>query len=84
MSVDPSSCVSGEALPEGPIVLFDAQCVLCSANAHFILTHDKAERFRLASMQGEVGASLFRAHGVDPSDPTSISCDRRIDRQERQ
>lgn len=23
-------------------------------------------------MQGDVGASLFRAHGVDPSDPTSI------------
>jgi predicted DCC family thiol-disulfide oxidoreductase YuxK len=72
MSVDPSSSVSRRALPEGPIVLFDAECVLCSANAQFILTHDKAERFRLASMQGDVGASLFRAHGVDPSDPTSI------------
>lgn len=60
------------ASSEGPIVLFDAKCVLCSANAQFILTHDKAERFRLASMQGDVGASLFRAHGVDPSDPTSI------------
>lgn len=60
------------ASSEGPIVLFDATCVLCSANAQFILSHDKAERFRLASMQGDVGASLFRAHGVDPSDPTSI------------
>lgn len=61
-----------QALLDGPIVLFDAKCVLCSANAQFILTHDKAGHFRLASMQGDIGASLFRAHGVDPSDPTSI------------
>ncbi len=59
-------------LPEGPIVLFDAECVLCSANAQFILKHDKAARFRLASMQGETGAALFRQHGMDPADPTSI------------
>lgn len=26
---------------EGPIILFDAQCVLCSANAQFILRHDR-------------------------------------------
>jgi predicted DCC family thiol-disulfide oxidoreductase YuxK len=72
MSDDRFLCASGQAPPEGPIVLFDAQCVLCSANAQFVLTHDKAERFRLASMQGDVGASLFRHHGVDPSDPSSI------------
>lgn len=57
---------------DGPIVLFDAECVLCSANALFILRHDRRRKFRLASMQGEVGASLFREHGLDPADPTSI------------
>lgn len=56
----------------GPIILFDAECVLCSANAQFILKHDKAARFRLASMQGEVGAELYRRHGMDPLDPSSI------------
>ncbi len=56
----------------GAIVLFDGECVLCSANAHFILTYDKAERFCLAAMQGTVGAALFREHGLDPADPTSI------------
>lgn len=66
------SKASGQATIEGTIVLFDAECVLCSANAQFILDHDKAERFRLASMQGDVGASLFRIHGLDPADPTSI------------
>ena len=57
---------------DGPIILFDAQCVLCSANARFILRHDKAGRFRLASMQGDVGASLYRAHGINPGDPDSM------------
>jgi predicted DCC family thiol-disulfide oxidoreductase YuxK len=61
-----------ESLPAGSIVLFDAKCVLCSANAQFILTHDKAGRFHLASMQGAVGAALFRQHGLDPANPTSI------------
>lgn len=61
-----------EALPAGSIVLFDAECVLCSANAQFILKHDKISRFYLASMQGAVGAALFRRHGLNPSDPTSI------------
>lgn len=60
------------ATPDGPIILFDAECVLCSSNAQFVLTHDKARRFRLASMQGEVGAALYRAHGMDPLDPISI------------
>ncbi len=55
-----------------PIVLFDAQCVLCSANAQFILTYDRQRQFRLASMQSEVGAGLFRAHGMDPADPDTI------------
>ncbi|RJY08426.1 thiol-disulfide oxidoreductase DCC family protein [Aurantiacibacter aquimixticola] len=60
------------ALPDGPIILFDAECVLCSANAEFILTHDRAERFHLASMQGDVGAALFRRHGIDPQDPETL------------
>lgn len=55
-----------------PIILFDAECVLCSANAQFVLKHDKVGRFRLASMQGEVGAALYRAVGMDPRDPSSL------------
>ena len=56
----------------GPIILFDAECVLCSANARFVLKHDKAGHFRLASMQGAVGAAIYREHGMDPTDPSSI------------
>jgi len=57
---------------DGPIILFDAQCVLCSANARFILRHDRRRRFRLAAMQGATGAALFRQHGIDPTDPDTI------------
>lgn len=56
----------------GPIILFDAECVLCSANAQFVLRHDKAGYFRLASMQGDIGAALYRSHGLDPENPDSM------------
>lgn len=55
-----------------PIILFDAECILCSANAQFVLKHDKRARFRLASMQGTVGTELCLAHGLDPKNPSTI------------
>ncbi len=58
--------------PDGPIIVFDALCVLCSANAQFVLRHDRARRFRLASMQGDVGASIYRRLGIDPDNPESL------------
>jgi len=56
----------------GPIIVFDAMCVLCSANAAFVLRHDRAGRFRLASMQGEAGAALYRRFGIDPANPETL------------
>ncbi len=55
-----------------PIILFDAKCVLCTANAQFILKHDNHQQFMLASMQGEVGKKLYLEHGMDPNDPTTM------------
>ena len=55
-----------------PIILFDALCVLCSANARFILRHDRRRRFRLAALQSEAGRALCREHGVDPDDPSTM------------
>lgn len=57
---------------EGPIIVFDAMCVLCSANATFVLRHDRNGYFRLASMQGEVGAALYRRFGIDPANPETL------------
>ena len=59
-------------MTEHPIILFDAECVLCSANAQFVLTHDRARRFRLAAMQGEVGVALCRRFGINPANPDTI------------
>lgn len=55
-----------------PIIVFDDVCVLCSANARFVLRFDRANHFLLASMQGEVGAALYRRFGIDPSDPDTL------------
>lgn len=55
-----------------PIIVFDSLCVLCSASARFVLEHDRAARFRLAAMQSEIGASLYRRFGLDPADPDSL------------
>lgn len=57
---------------DGPIIVFDALCILCSANARFVLRHDKRHRFRLASMQGPIGDALYRAHGIDPARPETL------------
>ena len=57
---------------DGPIIVFDAMCVLCSANAAFVLRHDRAGRFRLASMQSPVGGELYRRFGIDPADPETL------------
>jgi predicted DCC family thiol-disulfide oxidoreductase YuxK len=55
-----------------PVILFDALCVLCSANARFILKHDRRRRFRLASLQSPAGAALCRRFGLDPADPETL------------
>ena len=57
---------------QGPVIVFDAMCVLCSANAQFVLRHDRIGRFRLASMQDETGAELYRRFGIDPANPDSM------------
>lgn len=55
-----------------PIIIFDGDCVLCSANARLVLEHDQRGLFRLAAMQGDVGRALMLASGVDPDDPDTL------------
>ena len=55
-----------------PVVVFDGLCPLCSANARFILKHDRSGCFRLAAMQSEAGAALYRRFGIDPADPETL------------
>jgi predicted DCC family thiol-disulfide oxidoreductase YuxK len=56
----------------GPIILFDGICVLCTANARFVLRHDRRGYFRLASVQSDAGQALCRRFGVDPDNPETM------------
>lgn len=55
-----------------PIILFDGVCVLCTANAQFVLRHDRRGHFRLASVQSEPGRALCERFGVDPENPDTM------------
>ncbi|HEX8571638.1 MAG TPA: DCC1-like thiol-disulfide oxidoreductase family protein [Allosphingosinicella sp.] len=49
---------------EHPLIVFDGECVLCSANAQFVLRRDRSRRFRLTVAQGPLGAALYRHFGL--------------------
>ena len=50
------------------IIVFDSDCLMCSAWVQFILRHDKQARFRFASMQGAAGRRLLLQAGLDADD----------------
>jgi predicted DCC family thiol-disulfide oxidoreductase YuxK len=53
---------------EHPLIVFDGECVLCSANARFVLRHDRNGAFRLTTAQGELGQALYRHFGLSTAD----------------
>ena len=55
-----------------PVIVFDGVCLLCSRWVRFLLKHDRAERYRFASMQSDGGRTLLLAHGLDPDSPLSF------------
>ncbi|MBX7483353.1 thiol-disulfide oxidoreductase DCC family protein [Qipengyuania qiaonensis] len=67
-----SSTQTSSPAEVSPVIVYDGHCVLCSANARFVLKHDRQGRFRLAAMQGPAGAALMRRVGVDPDDPDTL------------
>lgn len=52
---------------EHSLIVFDGECVLCTANAQFVLKHDVRGRFRLTTAQGPLGQALYR-HLGKPTD----------------
>ncbi len=54
-----------------PLIVFDGHCVLCSANARFVLRHDRRRHFRLTTGESETGLAVQRHFGVD-ADATII------------
>jgi predicted DCC family thiol-disulfide oxidoreductase YuxK len=64
VSPEPYSWRNDPAVPdfadENPLIVFDGLCAMCSANARFVLRHDRRRRFRLTMAQGTLGAALYR------------------------
>ena len=60
------------------IIVFDAQCLLCSRSVQFLLRHDKKGVFRFASIQGKTGAALLTNAGLSVDGlQTMVLCDDR-------
>lgn len=56
----------------GPVIVFDGSCVLCSGWVRFLLKQDRVGRYRFAAMQSDAGRALLAGHGLDPDDPASF------------
>ncbi|HYJ82783.1 MAG TPA: DCC1-like thiol-disulfide oxidoreductase family protein, partial [Allosphingosinicella sp.] len=76
MGAEPYSWRSDAAVPAFadslPLIVFDGECVLCSAGAHFVLRHDRSRHFRLTIAQGPLGAALYRHFGLRADEEGTI------------
>ncbi|MCD9188883.1 MAG: thiol-disulfide oxidoreductase DCC family protein [Pyrinomonadaceae bacterium] len=54
------------------IVLFDGVCNFCNGSVNFIIEHDKADYFRFAPLQSEIGQNLLEKHGIDKFETDSV------------
>lgn len=65
----PYSYRSDPAVPgfpdDRPLIIFDGECVLCSASVRFILRHDRHRRFRLLTAQSALGQALYAHYGLN-------------------
>ncbi|WP_226481540.1 thiol-disulfide oxidoreductase DCC family protein [Natrinema amylolyticum] len=62
----------GSDLPDGPIILFDGVCNLCSGFVQFVLPRDTEGQFRFASLQSDVGNELLAEHGLPTDELESV------------
>ncbi|ASZ12826.1 thiol-disulfide oxidoreductase DCC family protein [Chitinophaga pendula] len=45
-----------------PVILFDGVCNLCNNSVNFVIRHDRADRFRFASLQSEAATLLAQQY----------------------
>lgn len=58
-------------LAEGPVLLYDGECGVCSGSVQWILAHERRHDLRFAALQSDLGRSL-RLHAQIPEDVDSI------------
>lgn len=54
------------------IILFDGVCNLCNSAVQFIIKRDKADRYRFAALQSDLGKELTAARNIDTQKIDSI------------
>ena len=54
--------------PDGPIIIFDTDCVLCSGMVAFVLAHERAPLLRFAGAWSDEGLALAARHGLTRED----------------
>ncbi len=57
-----------EISSETDLIVFDGECVLCSGFFHFMLRHDRRQRFRFATAQSALGQRLYAQLGLPVTD----------------
>jgi len=64
--------MSTETPEDGPIILFDGVCNLCSGFVQFVVPRDPGGTFRFASLQSDVGKELLGEHDLPTDELESI------------
>lgn len=49
-----------------PLIIFDGECVLCSAGIQFMLKHDPDGEVKFAVIQEEIPRALYRHYTLNP------------------
>ena len=63
--------IAEEVLAEigsGDVIVFDGECVLCSAFFRFVVRHDRQRRFRFLIAQTDKGEALYQRLGLKSAD----------------
>ncbi len=47
-----------EVLQEGPVLLYDGECGVCSRSVQWILTHERSDSLRFAALKSPIGQRL--------------------------
>ena len=55
-----------------PILLFDGVCNLCNSSVQTLIKMDKTGKFRLASLQSEVGQALLEKFSLPKEELSSV------------
>jgi len=57
---------SSDLLQDGPILLYDGSCGVCSEAVQWVLAHERSHSLRFAALESPVGSELRALAGIAP------------------